>query len=110
KAANNITEPGETEAIAAIRNDRDIYYQRFDAFIPQPTANEYFTQLEPQFNQLRADCEHLLQLNQRAMLAKAEAAANVAQLWFYRTLLIASLLVGISLALAFLLAQRIVGP
>src|SRR6185436_4630549 len=50
KAANNITEPGEAEAIAAIRGDRGIYYQRPDAFIE---------------NQLRVDCEHLLQLNQR---------------------------------------------
>jgi len=110
KAANNITEPGESEAIIAIERDREIYYQRFDAFIPKPTAAEYFSKLEPQFNQLRGDCEHLLQLNQRAMLGKSEAAAGVAQLWFYRTLLIASLLVAISLALAFLLAQTIVGP
>ena len=110
KAANNITELGESEAIAEIQNDRDIYYRRFDAFSVKPAANEYFTQLEPQFNQLRADCEHLLQLNQRAMLAKAEAAAGVAQLWFYRTLLIAGLLVALGLALAFFLAQRIVGP
>jgi PAS domain S-box-containing protein len=116
KAANNITEPGEPEAIQAIRRDRDIYYQRFDAFINRTTVDEtwlrsqYFTQLEPQFNKLRADCEHLLQLNQRAMLAKAEAAAGVAQLWFYRTLVIASILVAASLVLAFLLAERIVGP
>jgi len=110
RAAHNITEAGETEAIAAIQNDRNDYYQRFDAFIVKPTANEYFGQLEPQFNQLRADCEHLLQLNQRAMLGKAEAAAGVAQLWFYRTLLIAGLLVAMSVALAFVLSQRIVGP
>src|SRR5215510_3667731 len=110
KAANNITEPGEREAIADIQNDRGIYYRRFDAFGSKPTANEYFAQLEPQFNQLRADCEHLLQLNQRAMLAKSEAAAGVAQLWFYRTLLIAGVLVAIGLALAFFLAHRIVGP
>ena len=116
KAANNITEPGEPEAIDAIRRDRDIYYRRFDGFINRTTADntwlrsQYFTQLEPQFNKLRADCEHLLQLNQRAMLAKAEAAAGVAQLWFYRTLVIASILVAASLVLAFLLAERIVGP
>lgn len=110
KAAHNITEPGETEAIAAIRNDRDSYYQRFDAFISKPTAGEYFTRLEPQFNQLRADCEHLLQLNQRAMLGKSEAAAGVAQLWFYRTLLIAGVLVAIGVALALVLSQKIVGP
>jgi NtrC-family two-component system sensor histidine kinase KinB len=96
----------------------------FDAFLtkviegtPQGTQaeelserNEYFTRLEPQFNKLRADCEHLLQLNQRAMLAKSEAAAGVAQLWFYRTLLIAGVLIGAGLALAFFLANRIVEP
>jgi two-component system, NtrC family, sensor histidine kinase KinB len=128
KAANNITEVGESQAIDEIRRDRDIYYQRFDAFIVRATAEdnerqdkrssdqiealrtEYFTQLEPQFNKLRADCEHLLQLNQRAMLAKSEAAAGVAQLWFYRTLLIAGILVATGIALALLLANRIIGP
>ena len=60
KAANNITETGETEAIATIRRDRDVYYQRFDAFVANSgntdasLRTEYFTQLEPQFNELRA--------------------------------------------------------
>jgi two-component system, NtrC family, sensor histidine kinase KinB len=126
KAANNITEVGEPEAIEAIRRNREIYYQRFDSFIGKVTAidrsranapdqlaslrNEYFAELEPQFNKLRADCEHLLQLNQRAMLAKSEAAARVAQLWFYRTLVIAGVLVAAGLVLAFLLAKRIIEP
>ena len=95
KAANNITEPGETQAIDAIRRDREIYFRGPDVVIE---------------NQLRADCDHLLQLNQRAMLFKAEAAAGVAQLWFYRTLLIAGVLVAAGLFLAFVLAKRIVGP
>jgi len=93
KAANNITEPGEAEAIAAIRRDRDTYFQHFDAIAAA---------------QLRADCEHLLQLNQRAMFRKAEVAAGVAQLWFYRTLLIAGILVAAGVFLAFVLARRIV--
>ncbi|HSE37112.1 MAG TPA: ATP-binding protein, partial [Blastocatellia bacterium] len=46
----------------------------------------------------------------RAMLAKSEAAAGVAQLWFYRTLLIAGVLVAAGLVLAFFLANRIVEP
>src|SRR5512138_1281156 len=95
KAANNITEPGEPAAIDAIRVNRNKYYQMFDAFIERVNATdqspggdsrpevrseraEYFTSLEPQFNTLRADCEYLLQLNQRAMLGKSEAAAGVA--------------------------------
>ncbi|HEY7785294.1 MAG TPA: ATP-binding protein [Pyrinomonadaceae bacterium] len=128
KAANNITEVGEPAAIETIRTDRDVYYRMFDAFMSRIEAaraspasqverreerserNEYFTRLEPQFNKLRAECEHLLQLNQRAMLAKSEAAAGVAQLWFYRTLLIAGVLVAAGLYLAFFLANRIVRP
>jgi PAS domain S-box-containing protein len=128
KAENNITEVGERESIDAIRRDRDIYYQMFDTFIAKVNAtersqpksvardeelterNEYFTRLEPQFNKLRAECEHLLQLNQRAMLAKSEAAAGVAQLWFYRTLLFAGVLVVAGIFLAFFLANRIVEP
>jgi two-component system, NtrC family, sensor histidine kinase KinB len=120
KAANNITEIGEPAAIESIRRDRDEYYKIFDAFVADLHArrnapsdqmpNEYFTRLEPQFDKLRAECEGLLQLNQRAMLAKSEAAAGVAQLWFYRTLLIAGVLVAAGLFLAFLLANRIVEP
>ncbi len=128
KAENNITEVGEPEALRAIRRERDAYYVMFDAFIAKVEANkgapqsgpngeqelserrEYFTHLAPQFNKLRGGCEHLLQLNQRAMLAKAEAAAGVAQLWFYRTLLFAGALVAAGSLLAFFLANRIVEP
>jgi NtrC-family two-component system sensor histidine kinase KinB len=128
KAANNITEIGEPDAVEAIRRDRETYYQLFDAFMAKVNAtessesapvlkqedlserNEYFTSLEPQFNKLRAECDHLLQLNQRAMLGKSEAAAGVAQLWFYRTLLVAGVLVVAGVLLAFFLANRIVEP
>ena len=119
KAAHNITEVGERETIENIRRDRDLYYRMFDSFFAQATApggvnaaerDEYFTRLEPQFNKLRADCEQLLELNQRAMLAKSAAAAGVAQLWFYRTLLIAGTLVTAGVLLAFALSNRIVKP
>src|SRR5215470_3496642 len=106
KAANNITEPGEPAAIEKIRQNTAIYYRLFDEFVARVRAttnskssfiileessaerNDYFTKLEPQFNTLRADCDQLLQLNQRAMLAKSEAAKAVAQRWFYLTLVI----------------------
>lgn len=130
KAANNITEPGEPEVIETIRRDRDAYYRMFDDFLTRVNATEgvapavnrntrdeesaergeYFARLEPQFDKLRADCDHLLQLNQRAMLAKSEAASHVARRWFYLTLLMAGLLVGAGLGLAFFLANRIVEP
>jgi two-component system, NtrC family, sensor histidine kinase KinB len=130
KAANNITEPGETELIEMIRSDRDTYYQMFDAFLARVNStqsnaaalnsdakendpaqsNEYFTRLEPQFHKLRADCQQLLQLNQLAMLAKSAAAAEVAQRWFYLTLVVAGVLVAAGLALSFFLANKIVEP
>jgi NtrC-family two-component system sensor histidine kinase KinB len=98
RAANNITEPGESEVIEAIRPERDAYYALFNTFLaeegrlsgdagvditaPAATARRnsaYFTRLAPAFNRLRAHCDRLLHLNQGAMLAKAEAAAGVAQ-------------------------------
>src|SRR5262245_11684682 len=36
KAAANITEVGEPDAIAAIRRNRDEYYRRYDAFASAP--------------------------------------------------------------------------
>jgi nitrogen fixation/metabolism regulation signal transduction histidine kinase len=44
------------------------------------------------------------------MLAKSASAAGVAQLWFYRTLLVAGAMVGAGLFLAFFLANKIVEP
>jgi PAS domain S-box-containing protein len=128
-AANNITEPGEGDVIEAIRRHRDAYYQQVDAFLAEikarrnipsmeagtsgaetPGGSESFIRLEPLINQLRTDCDNLLQINQRAMVAKSEAAAGVAQRWFVATLLIAGSLVVAGLIFAFFLANRIVGP
>jgi PAS domain S-box-containing protein len=128
KAESNITEAGEREAIEAIRRDRDTYYQMFDAFLArvnsldnsQPQSaprdaelaerDEYFARLEPQFNKLRANCEQLLQLNQRAMVAKSEAFAVFALLCFYLTLAIAGVLVVAGIFLDFFMSNRIVEP
>ncbi|MBC7911881.1 MAG: HAMP domain-containing protein [Pyrinomonadaceae bacterium] len=137
KAANNITEPGETEIVEAIRYDRDEYYKLFDEFLTgASTASStpavetetlplrsqrpqddkelsrpfYFQRLEPVFNRLRARCDELLRLNQDAMLAKSSAAAAVAQRWFLLTLGIAGALVVAGIVLAFFLSGRIVGP
>ena len=40
KAANNITEPGETEVIETIGRERNAYYQMFDAFLTRVNATE----------------------------------------------------------------------
>ena len=113
KAAGNITEPGEPEIIEAIRSDRDEYYRRFEAFVAsgeRRRPGDYFQQLEPLFNKIRAECEQLLQLNQRAMAAKSDAAAGVARREFLFTLLLAGALGAAGLALAVLLANGIMRP
>jgi PAS domain S-box-containing protein len=113
KAAGNITEPGEAEIIDVIRSDRDEYYRRFDAFIAEGERRrpeEYFRQLEPLFNKIRAECDQLLQLNQSAMATKSEAAAGVARRELLFTLALAGALVVAGLGLAFLLANGIMRP
>jgi two-component system, NtrC family, sensor histidine kinase KinB len=109
KAANNITEPGEPEVINRIRQQRDIYYQLSESF-DASNPNDYFNRLEPAFDRLRTSCDNLLQLNQRAMLAKSETAAGVARRWFLTSVTLAVSLVLAGLGLAFFLANRIVRP
>lgn len=112
-AAKNITEPGEPQIIESIRRDRDEYYRRFEAFIvigERRRPADYFQYLEPIFNELRTKCDQLLQLNQRAMAAKSEAAAGIARREFRLTLLLAGASVAVGLALAVLLANSIVRP
>jgi NtrC-family two-component system sensor histidine kinase KinB len=72
-------------------------------------ASDHFLRLEPLVDRLRQDCI-ISQINQRAMVAKSEAAAGVAQRWFLTTLGIAVSLVVAGLAFAVFLANRIVGP
>jgi two-component system, NtrC family, sensor histidine kinase KinB len=113
KAAGNITEPGEPEIIEAIRSDRDEYYRRFEAFVAsgeRRRPGDYFQLLEPLFNKIRAECEQLLQLNQRAMAAKSEQAAGAARREFLFTLALAAALGVAGLALAVLLANGIMRP
>jgi PAS domain S-box-containing protein len=129
RAANNITEPAEPGIMASIRRDRDTYYRQVDAFLggmkasrrgtsggPEGQATATydpggkFIQLEAFLHQLQSDCDNLIQVNQRAMLAKSEAAAGVARRWFLTTLTIASSLVAAGIGLAVWLANRIVRP
>jgi PAS domain S-box-containing protein len=129
RTANNITELAEGEIIETIRRDRDAYYQQVDAFLAQMKAarrnaskspgavptdpsgpGEQFIQLEAFLHQLQSDCGNLIQVNQRAMVAKSEAAAGVARRWFLTTLIIAGSLVVAGIGLAVVLANRIVRP
>src|SRR6185295_4803995 len=112
KAAANITEAGEPEAIAAITKGRDEYYGRFDAFLNATgdRAPLYFQSLEPQFNIVRAQCDALLRLNQEAMRRKADEASRIARRWFFVTLALALALMVAGIAVEIGLSNAILGP
>jgi signal transduction histidine kinase len=126
RAAGNITEPGEREAVAAVDALRREYYARFDESIENldegldknvdanavagTAQTRYFGEVEPVFHQLRGRVDDLLRLNQEAMRAKSASAERVARRWFATTLALAGLLVVASLMLATALARRIVRP
>jgi PAS domain S-box-containing protein len=111
-ASANITEPGEREAVEAIRLGRDEYYRRFDAFANAPgdRTAAYFQLLEPQFNEVRAASDRLLRLNQEAMRRKADAASRIAKRWFFVTLALAIVLMAAGVAIELSLSKAIVGP
>lgn len=114
RAASNITEPGEPELLDVLRRERDRYYGLVDRWlvggqVDHQRAN-YFNELEPAFHQLRGRCDALLQLNQQAMRHKSERASAVARRSLLLTLTLVTLLVSAGLALAFILAARIVRP
>ncbi len=118
-AANNITEVGEAETVAAITADRDTYYRQVDAWLarlssrPSGGSKGHEGELgDPAgaARHLREDCGHLLEINQRAMEARAAAATGVANRWFRTTLGIAGALVLAGFLAALVLANRIVRP
>jgi NtrC-family two-component system sensor histidine kinase KinB len=111
-ASANITEIGEREVVESIRRGRDDYYGRFDAFfIAQADRTAlYFQSLEPQFNEVRADADRLLRLNQEAMRRKADAASRTARRWFLITLALAIVLMAAGIAIEISLSRAIVGP
>ena len=111
-ASANITEPGEPEVVEAIRQGRDEYYRRFDAFTKssRDRTTVYFQSLEPQFNTVRVASDRLLRLNQEAMRHKADAASRVARRWFFVTLALAVVLMAAGVAIEVSLSKAIVGP
>ena len=100
RAAGNITEPGESEIIEAIRRERDEYY-RLDEHA------DYFERIEPRFDALRADINRLLQLNQAAMLRKSADAQRVTGRSIVMTVILSAALVIAGLGFAVRLSAQI---
>jgi len=112
RAAANITEPGEREAVEAIRRERDQYYREYDAFLSATgdRTSLYFRVLEPRFDMVRAECDHLLRLNQEAMRRKAAAAVATARRFYVITLGLALVLMAIGVGIGASLSKSILKP
>ena len=112
RAAANITEPGEGDVVNAIRDGRDDYLRRFDEFLQAPgdRVRRYFDELEPRFDNVRADCDRLLRLNQDAMRRKADAASRIARRWFVMTVVLVLILMAAGIGIELSLSNAILGP
>jgi signal transduction histidine kinase len=73
----NITEPGEAEATARLRELWTRYQSQFDAFKEHADTdwlkNEYLSRLNPSFVAVKDAADVILDLNQDAMVRKSEA-------------------------------------
>lgn len=101
RAAGNITEPGESQVIEAIRRERDEYYRAFDA------SADYFEQIEPRFDTLRTHVDRLLQLNQAAMVRKSTDAQRATGRSILMTVMLSAALVIAGLGFAVRLSSQI---
>jgi len=112
RAAANITEVGEREAVDAIRRERDEYYREYDAFLSATgdRTSQYFRVLEPRFDMVRAECDHLLRLNQEAMRRKAATAVATARRFYVITLGLALVLMAIGVGIGASLSKSILKP
>lgn len=79
----NITEPGEMEAAAVLRQRWRDYQQRVDSLFTVKAVDEarllYFSATEPAFRSVKAAADDILSLNQDAMVRKSDHARRLAE-------------------------------
>ncbi|MGE5654149.1 MAG: ATP-binding protein [Bacillota bacterium] len=83
RAEDNITEPGEADAVKLIRSDYDRYTRSVAALLDTDLASRearssYLNDVMPTFEQVKAHTRDLLNLNQNAMVSARERAAQLA--------------------------------
>jgi len=116
---NNITEPGEGEAAAALRKSWRQYQHALDEFLAATTLEAwdrlYFEALSPAFVETKQGADRILDMNQDAIVRKSERAERSAQRFQHLVIiavvaaLLGGLLVSISLTTRLLRPLRVVG-
>jgi PAS domain S-box-containing protein len=115
-AANNITEPGESETLAKIDAAYSAYKQEIERFLasdsvpPGERSAAYFSRIEPSFLAMKSELDELLRLNQEAMIAASDRALRQSRQAQISTVLVAVAALGIVLVFGWRFTRYIVDP
>lgn len=113
-AAGNITEPGEHEATARIRQRWQRYVQLIDRLVEDdradPNRQLYFAEIEPAFRQVREAADDILAMNQDAMRRKSDQARQIAERVSQIATLATLLALGVGVMASLFLTARLLRP
>jgi two-component system, NtrC family, sensor histidine kinase KinB len=112
--AGNITEAGEKEFTENLRRAWEDYQTRFAAIQKTTSAEEarrlYFSALEGAFYQVKAAADHILAINQDAMVRKSDAVRRTAERMKTITIIVGLAALALGLFLSSLLTRRMLQP
>ena len=110
----NITEPGEAEAVARLKAAWADYKHELDGYLPLRDSDvlqeKYFREMEPRFHVIKKDVEEILNLNQDAMVLKGDNAARFAGSINQLMIGAALLLLALGITLSMTATARLLRP
>lgn len=111
-AERNITEHGEEEAALHLRKAWTSYLERFSQMTTaeHPSPEYYFSDLEPQFQEMKKAADQLLDMNQTAMLRKSDHAQGAAHQMNLVVVVAAAVALLLGLLASSLLTSRLLRP
>jgi len=110
---NNITEPGEREATAAMRAAWTTYRAAVEEVRTAPTAaseEHYFTTLLPEFLAVKDGADGILTMNQDAMIQKSDHAQRLAKRSNTSLVLVSLLGLALGLIASSIMTSRVLRP
>jgi signal transduction histidine kinase len=110
----NITEAGETEFTAGLRNAWTDYLAKFDRLarttIPEETRELYFNALEAAFYKVKSAADQILTINQDTMVRKSDAVLRTGERMNTITVTVALAALALGLFISSLLTRRMLQP
>ena len=91
EAESNITEPGESETVKSLKDEYEKYSRLVNKKNSDNILTNYYSELLPQYNVVKARCYELLHINESAMLSKNASAKGISNSTEIYMIVIASL-------------------